>query len=1317
MSLKHISILAYVLIFFLGGTSASYGTVWISEFVASNDSGLQDSDNDTSDWIEIYNDDNLPINLVGWRLTDDVGNPTKWVFPSTVIPAKGHIIVFASNKDRRSVGGELHTNFKLSKSGEYLALLKSDGTVEHAYSPSYPPQVTDVSYGIENQTTPSTIVAQGAAGRAGVALSQADFNSNYSGWNTSVNGTFTGSSWRDVNSGVGYERSAGYGTWIGTGGDFESEMYNTNASIFLRMPFNITDPSTVDTLTLRMRWDSGFVAYINGVEVAANRQPATLAWNSAATEDRADGQNDDWVSFNIDMSNVTLLAGNNLLAIHGLNELVQSSDMLCLPELDAVSISNAGGQNTYFITPTPATFNSQGVTSLPPLLSDVTDSVGTLPQGGAGSSPITVTAVVTETQHPVDTVELFYRVMFGAETQLIMLDNGVAPDVTAGDGIYSVSVPTTSMASGQMIRWRIEAEDDQNNLNRAPAYLDPVDSDEYFGTIADSGITTSNLTILHWFVQDTAAANTRGGTRSSFFYLGEFYDNIQTDLHGQTTSGFGKKSYDLDFNKGNRFTWKAGEIKAKDINLLTNWADKTKVRNTMAYEVFRDAGAAHHYAFPVRVQQNAAYFSVADMVEDGDDRFLERIGFDPEGALYKMYNSLNGTGGGTKKTRQDEDKSDLQAFINGLNESQSQDTRRLYGYDNVDIPETVNYLAGLVLAGSKDQGHKNYYVYRDTNKTGEWMPIVWDLDLSFGHDWGGQGYFDDDLIWTQDLQLGATNRLKTFIWNSPELNAMYVRRIRTLMDEQLEPSSTPLAQRKMETRINALDDLIDPTGVTSDADLDFTKWGSWQDGGSGSTATSHMMRNQTQRLINQFLPNRRTYLYGGAPSSSGLGIPSEQQVMPHLTIEDIDFLPVSGNQNEEYFVLKNHDGEAVDISGWQIRGAVEMTFKSGTVIPAGNGDAAAEYVGLLHLAKSSSAFRARSVGAQGAQYRFIQGQYSGQLSARGETIELWDTQGNMITSKSYTGTPSLAQQDLRISEINYHPADPTSAELSQIGGLTESDFEFIELVNIGSTSLVLDGASFVEGIEFVFPVSTTLVAGARIVIAKNVAAFELRYGLGLNVIGDYSGFLDNGGERLKVVDTLGESILDFVYNDKWYPPSDGDGRTIVIKDPTIPFNQYDEPENWGVSSSEGGSPAQVDGIVMAHFEGWRYSHFNSVERDNALIGMQNSDPDGDGLTNWAEYSFGTNPKVVDYPSCAFVSATHNSQEYAAISVTRVSNAFDILWGLDASATMISWPGVASALHGTPQDLGGGLERATLRSETLINGAAPKFFFRVSSTPQ
>ena len=1300
--------------------SYAQADIWISELMATNDSVLTDQDGDSSDWIEIYNDDNTAVDLAGWHLSDDATNLSKWTFPSVSVPAKGFIVVFASGKDRRTEGAELHTNFSLKKSGEYLGIIEPNGrTVAHDYAPGYPGQATDVSYGLAQSGTTSTIIPQSASGRAGVAANQTDFNNNFAGWNTSITGSFTGSTWRDVNSGVGYENNSGYGNWIGTGGDFGTNMFNLNSSVFLRLPFSLADPNVISGLSLRMRWDAGFVAYINGVKVAADRDPASPVWNSSATSDRPDAQNDDWETFNIDLNTITLNAGNNLLAIHGLNDRVGSSDMLCLPELDATSSPTNSTQVVYFANPSPGGINSGGTASIPPLVDDVTDTFSLLPTGGGGSDPLFITARITETNDPIDTVKLYYRVMFGSETTLTMKDDGVVPDAVADDGFYSVYVPTTTLSAGQMIRWRVEVADDQGNSSVLPAYVDPNDADRYYGTIAAApSVATSDLPVLHWFVESPSAATTSGGTRASYYFLGRFYDNIQVDKHGQTTGGFAKKSFDIDFNKGNRFTWKEGEGKAKDINLLTNWADKTKMRNTMAYEVFRDSGAAHHFAFPVRVQQNAAFFSVADMVEDGDDRYLERIGFDGEGSLYKMYDGLTSTGSASKKTRKDEDKSDLQALITNLG-GNDQNSRRLYGYDNVDIPETVNYLASLVLAGSKDQGHKNYYVYRDTNNTGEWMPLVWDLDLSLGHDWGGQGSFDDDIITTQILQFGFSNRLKTLIWDSPELNAMFVRRVRSLMDQLLEPITVPLAQRRMENRIEELAALIDPTGVTSDAALDFTEWGSWNDGSSSvinpPPASSHM-RLQADRLINDYLSGRRAYLYGGSPSSDGLSIPSEQQAMPDITIEDIEFLPSSGNQNEEYFVLKNRESQAIDISGWEIRGAVEMTFKGGTIIPSGSGLVSSDYIGLLHVAKSSIDFRARSSGATGGQYRLIQGGYDGQLSARGETIELWDAEGNMIDSKSFLGTPSDAQLALRVSEINYHPATPSVAELALLPGVTETDFEFIELVNTGATTLDLSGASFTEGIAYQFDSGVTLTSGGRIVIAKNIAAFEARYGSALNVVGPFTGLLDNGGERLQIVDALGENILDFSWNDKWYPPSDGDGHTLVIRDTNTPYNAYDDPSSWGISESATGSPGAADAKYLVHFEGWRYEKFTSIERADPLVGMQDSDSDLDGLNNWAEYCYGMDPFKFDAVDSKYVTADDSGNDYVAIEFTRRRDAFDVNWLLKSCDDLASWAVETSSIHGLTLSVGSGSEKLTLRSSTQTDAGGKKFF-RVEGAKQ
>ena len=119
----------------------------ISEFLAINDGGLEDGDGDNEDWIEICNPDAVPALLTGWFLTDDPLDLTKWKFPATTVPGLGYLVVFASGKNRIA-GPELHTNFKLSGSGEYLALVKPDGTtIATDFKPTYPPQQSNVSYG------------------------------------------------------------------------------------------------------------------------------------------------------------------------------------------------------------------------------------------------------------------------------------------------------------------------------------------------------------------------------------------------------------------------------------------------------------------------------------------------------------------------------------------------------------------------------------------------------------------------------------------------------------------------------------------------------------------------------------------------------------------------------------------------------------------------------------------------------------------------------------------------------------------------------------------------------------------------------------------------------------------------------------------------------------------------------------------------------------------------------------------------------------------------------------------------------------------
>src|SRR5437016_5873092 len=95
----------------------------ISEFMADNALTLKDEDGKHSDWIEIHNEGTATNNLGGWYLANDQSQLTQWQFPVTNLPSNGYFVVFASGKNRRVPGAPLHSNFKLSSSGEYLALV------------------------------------------------------------------------------------------------------------------------------------------------------------------------------------------------------------------------------------------------------------------------------------------------------------------------------------------------------------------------------------------------------------------------------------------------------------------------------------------------------------------------------------------------------------------------------------------------------------------------------------------------------------------------------------------------------------------------------------------------------------------------------------------------------------------------------------------------------------------------------------------------------------------------------------------------------------------------------------------------------------------------------------------------------------------------------------------------------------------------------------------------------------------------------------------------------------------------------------------
>ena len=216
---------------------------------------------------------------------------------------------------------------------------------------------------------------------------------------------------------------------------------------------------------------------------------------------------------------------------------------------------------------------------------------------------------------------------------------------------------------------------------------------------------------------------------------------------------------------------------------------------------------------------------------------------------------------------------------------------------------------------------------------------------------------------------------------------------------------------------------------------------------------------------------------------------------------------------------------------------------------------------------------------------------------KARTLTLGGKWGALATARYLVNDLPL----LAISEINYRPG-PASAD-EEAAGFSREDFEFLELVNPGSSPLDLSGARFTRGLTFTFG-DLVLAPGERVIIVENSAAFELRYGtpsVGI-VAGQYRGNLDNDGETLAIEDRDRRPLLSMKYNDAfpWPVEADGDGRSLTNINPTL---SPDDPSSWRASLLEGGSPGISDAA--------------------AFSGDPGGDANGNGISNLVEYALGT----------------------------------------------------------------------------------------------
>lgn len=1196
---------------FLGGAAltllslipAARADLVISEFLASSSSasGFLDEDGQSSDWIEIHNNGATSVDLTGYFLTDDPANLDLWRFPARTLDGGGYLIVFASGNDRTEDTGELHSNFRLNSMGDFLALVAPDGqTIVHSYSPVYPEQFEDESFGL---ALPANLQQVTLIDEVTDAKWQVPTGPGAE-WTAK---DYDDSGWATGKTGIGF----GYDGIVGEGGDVTEAMRNKNGSAYIRIPFQVDTPAAVVTMTLRMKYEDGFVAFINGDPVAGANDPVDLSWDSTATSSHPDAQAVVFEDFDLDFAG-KIQQGSNVLAIQMMNTSATGSDVLVLPKLDAeLRDLNQELVPGYLTSLTPGAANSSGIAP-GPLVTDVTEN----PEQPDAGVALPVTARITEIDGGgIADVNLVYRFMYEDEVVTPMADDGQGADATAADGIYTGVIPADMIQAGMMIRWKVTATDGKGNESKSPAFRVPSDSHEWLGTVPADPTIQTNLTVLHWFVERPSRAATSSGTDCSLYYLGEFYDNVHFDQHGQSTSGsaFVKKSHNVDFPETNRFRWKEGEKRVKDVNLLTNWADKGKFRHPLAYEVLREAGVAAHFAFTVRVHQNGEFYSVQDIVEDPDETYLERAGLNPKGALYKMYNSFNSTGdarssSNQKKTRKSEGREDILELSAGIR--LRGDERTTYIMDNIDIPRTVNYLATNLLPSNTDCCHKNYYFYRDTEETNEWTMLPWDLDLSWGRQWNGtENYFNDNLFTDRPIILGTNNGFVNAVLGTSGIRDMVLRRIRTVADEFIQPPGTPMEERWLERRLNEIMDQIDPEDIVpSDADLDFEKWGAWENPTSSNRYrrlvgnslpdpdSEHTMRGAIQRVLDEYAEQRRTYVYV-QNVGRGARIPE-----PQAGFVSVSYQPLVEAKDTKSVMVPADDSlgnswTAVDFTpvGWT-SGVEGVGYEGGS----GYEDLIGIELDRANLTSDSVYMRMpftitslESLSALELRMKYDDG-FVAYLNgvkiadANAPEIPAWDsaatsshsdTQAKVFEafdvsefiSELKVGTNVLAVHGLNspsggnpgggsdyliVPELHVGVAGSPSAQpIIEFGNIVydpvsgNQDEEYIELTNNNEISVDISGWKLEGGVEYTFEPGTVIPDGWTLYVSPNVNAFRARTtspkgGESLYVQGNYKGHLSSFPETISLMDVSGDLIGSATYEGN---PSDHQ-RYMVISE-------------------------------------------------------------------------------------------------------------------------------------------------------------------------
>ena len=1159
-----------------------HGEVLISEFMAANDDTLVDGDGNYSDWVELLNTDSNSVDLAGWYLSDDTNDLQKWTFPATNIAAGGYLVVFASGQEATGYVdslGYLHTTFKLSADGEDVILTRADGvTVEHAIA-GYPGQDDDISYGIPRDSSYTTLIA---ADEDAKALIPTD-DSASTNWHLA---SYDDASWLTGHQGVGYDtgRDPIYLPLVGL--DVVA-MQGQNRSVYTRIAFDVSEASSIGALSLRTQHDDGFVAFLNGVKIASANAPDPLTWNSAATARSAEADPDSYVDFDVSAYAGALQDGTNMLAIHGLNDLLNSSDLIFVGELNASVVGDLQTNTlNYLSTATPGAPNVSG------FLGYVGDTTFTVDRGfftNAFDVEIACSTAGSEiyyttdgTTPATDNGTLYTGAVAIARTTVMraaaFVEGHQPSDVDTQTYIFLDDIITqgadasgldpyfpAGSVNGQVFDYAMDPDvvnsatyssQIKNALLDIPSFSIVTDPDHLFDSTSgiyvnamDDGALWERPTSIELINPDgsegfqiNGGIRIRGGMsrqasnpKHSFrlFFRSEYgAARLNYPLFGDEGADSYKR---MDLRTGQNFSWHLGN----------SGASSTWLYDIFVRDAHREMGQPYTRGNFCHVYINGMYFGLFQTEERPESRYGETY-FGGDDEDFDIPKSGDDRGlieatAGNLDAYQDlwtavdagvTDNADYFA-IQAMNPdgSENDSYTRLLDVDNVaDYMLTVFYVGNrdspLGAPSTGSMPRNLFALYNRGNPDGVKF-IAHDAEHALGY------HLTAGVDYNITAERSATTESSATLGTMAYFNPWWLHLQLVDNDEY----KLRFADRVHRHFFN--DGILTPENAAAllnarKAEMDMAiiaesaRWGDYKS-------------TPPRTKDDDWLPA----VEDGILASYLQASPNTRRDVVLTQIRDMGWYPTVDAPE-----FNQHGGSIASGFALTITGDSQVYYTLDGSDPRAIGGAVAG------TAYSSAVTLDRSALVKA---RVLDG---GTWSAL--------TEATFILNEA---------SPLRVTEIMYNPAAPVSGSETNYA---TSDFEFIEVLNTGTQIVGLAGTEFADGVVFAFSEGNvaTLDPGEYVVVVSDLDAFKTRYTnwASINIAGEFHGqffiqeaALANAGEDVALHDGFGNTILDFEYND-WYAATEGEGFSLTLIDPTADTNTWSDSSSWRPSKYSGGTP-------------------------------------------------------------------------------------------------------------------------------------------------